>query len=443
MKRAIEKELWLWKERQSRAPLIIRGARQVGKSYLVEKFGKEAFKDCLVVNFELQPELSSCFDSLDPKNILQKLKIFLNVEIVSGETLVFFDEIQQCPKALMALRYFKEKLPSLHVIAAGSLLEFALEEEDFSFPVGRVEFLHLRPMSFLETLNAMGHQELIKQMEHWSLESPPDEATHEHCLKLIRSYLFVGGMPAIVDLYQKEQDLKLCERYQSALMKTYRDDFGKYAQKAKHKHLQRILDRAPFLVGKQFRYSKVDPDTRSRDLKLAVDQLSWANLLTRIYSTAANGLPLRSEANEKKFKIVFLDVGLLQLALGNLGSEMLKPNLVEIHRGALAEQFVAQELLAYSEHYLEKQLHFWQREKKGSSAEVDYVTHVQSQIVPIEVKGGSTGRLRSIKLFMEEKGIPLGVRISQSSLKLENGILSVPFYLIHALPRLVNSIAFV
>jgi len=247
-------------------------------------------------------------------------------------------------------------------------------------------------------------------------------------------------MPGIVDLYLKGRDFNRCERRQAALVKTYRDDFGKYAHFARHKYLQRVLDRAPFLVGKHFQYSKVDTEMRSRDLKIAVDQLSQAGLLTRIYATKANGLSLRAEINEKKFKVLYLDVGLLQFALGNLGSEMFHSGIIEIHRGALAEQFVGQELLAYSDYYTEKLLHFWHREKVNSSAEVDYVVNIEGKIIPIEVKAGSTGRLRSIKQLMEEKKISLGVRISEHPLTFEKGILSVPFYMIHALPRLIQEV---
>lgn len=440
MKRHIEKELWLWKDQSDRCPLIVRGARQVGKSYLIEKFGKEAFDDCLVVNFELRPELEECFTSLDPKDILKKLQAYLNATVIPGETLIFLDEIQRCPMALMALRYFKEKRPDLHVIAAGSLLEFVLQDEDFSFPVGRVEYLHMRPMSLLETLRALDRGLLVDQMQEWSLRSPPDAGLHQHCLDLIRPYLFVGGMPAIVRLYKNDGDFQLCARRQAALLKTYRDDFGKYAHHARHKYLQKVLDRAPYLVGKHFQYSKVDAEMRSRDLKLAVEQLSQAGLLSCVHATKANGLPLRAEINERKFKVLLLDVGLLQLALGNLATEMLQSDITEIHRGALAEQFVGQELLAYSDCYMEKLLHFWEREKKSSSAEVDYVVNIEGRIIPIEVKAGATGRLRSLKQLMEEKSLPLGLRISQRPLSFEDGVLSVPFYMVHAIPRLIAEV---
>ncbi len=437
MKRRVEEELWLWKDRADRSPLIIRGARQVGKSYLVEYFGQIAFKNIAVANFEFQPELETAFSSLNPQEIIKRLQIYLNVSIVPGETLLFFDEIQRCPKALMSLRYFKEKLPEQHVIAAGSLLEFVLADEKFSFPVGRVEFFRLGPLSFLEYLEAMGHRHLIEEMENWSIHSPPDEGLHQHCLELVRPYLFIGGMPAVVDLYVKERDFRFSERKQASLMQTYRDDFGKYAALTAHKYLQRVLERAPFLVGHHFQYAKVDQEMRSRELRMAVDQLCHAGLLTRIFATAANGLPLRAEINERKFKVLLLDVGLLQATLGNLRSEFHNPDMVEIHKGALAEQFVGQELIAYCDPYLERKLHFWSREARASSAEVDYVINLEGKIVPIEVKSGTTGRLRSLKRFMEEKDVPLGVRISQHPLSFKDGILSVPFYLIHALPRLI------
>lgn len=441
MKRLIEPELWHWRENNHQLPLIIRGARQVGKSYLIESFGRKAFESTLVVNFELDPQFAECFTSLDPHSIVRNLELYTDTKIIPGKTLLFFDEIQQCPQAITSLRYFKEKMPQLHVIGAGSLLEFAVHDENFSFPVGRVQFTHLRPLSFHEFLLAKEHHLLLEALESCTLENLISDVIHQRLLNLVREYIFLGGMPAVIDSYLRTNSFLESERLQTSLLKTYENDFGKYATQAQHQYLKRCYERSPFLVGKHFQYKKIDPDLRSRELKTAIDQLSYAGLITRVHATSANGIPLRAEINERKFKILFLDVGLYQRAMEVDSQAILQQDLLQVNEGALAEQFVGQELLAYGDYYVDRHLHFWEREKKGSSAEVDYVVNINSRIIPIEVKAGKTGRLRSLQQFMHEKACPIGIRISQYPLSFENNILSLPLYLIEQLPRLLTTIA--
>lgn len=440
MKRLIEKELIRWKDQENRLPLIVRGARQVGKSFTIEKFGKENFKNIITVNFELQPEFADCFESLDPNRITSRIELMTEMDLIDHESLLFLDEIQQCPKALLSLRYFKEKRANLHVIAAGSLLEFSLKEEDFSFPVGRVEFLYMRPLSFHEFLYNAGYHKLLKNLEVVTLNKSLDEPVHEQTLRILREYMLIGGMPAVVNKYIETKSFLETHRLQTALLESYRNDFGKYASKAQFKYLQKFFDKAPFLIGQSFKYVKVDPDARSRELKVALEQLCWAGLINRVFQTAASGIPLQAEVNEKKFKLIFLDIGLMQNANKIDPNIILTKDIWQVNEGALAEQLVGQELLAYGNDYENTILYFWERDEAGSTAEVDYVSQVGSRIVPIEVKAGTAGHLKSLKRFISEKNVDFGIRISQNPLERKDKIINLPFYLIDQMHRIIEGI---
>lgn len=437
MDRSIEQELYKWKDSTHRYPLLLRGARQVGKTYIIEKFGK-SFDLFELVNFEAQPEAIACFDSLDPIQIIQRLELFTKRRICPGKTLLFLDEIQACPQAILALRYFKEKMPDLHVIGAGSLLDFALTEEKFSFPVGRVQFLYLYPLSFKEFSWALG--------EHFSLlsqntpENPPSEEQHAYWSQKIKEYFLVGGMPAVVENFQSSHSLLEQSRIQDLLLSTYRADFGKYATKAEQRYLRLLFEGIPYQIGQHFKYSDIDPHLKSRELKVALEQLERAGLIHLIFSTSASGIPLASQIKPNKFKTLFLDIGLVGRSLQVSPELMLPSDLIHIHRGALGEQFVGQELLAYSDSYREEKLFFWEREKKPSSAQVDYIISLNQHIIPIEVKAGAQGHLKSLFQFMKEKESPLGIRISMQPLSYKDKILSIPFYMMEQVPRLVLSL---
>ena len=439
MRRDIEKELILWKAQKEKYPLIIRGARQVGKSYLVETFGKTHFQNNVVVNLEFQPQLKDCFKSLDPSEIINKLQLILGVQIKEDNTLLFLDEIQECPQAIMALRYFKEKMPKLPIIAAGSLLEFVMRSPDFKMPVGRVQFLYLEPMSFSEYLDAAGNQNLREFISDVKLTDSIDDVIHKKLLELLRIYIIVGGMPAALTEYLSSKDLMNCQRIQTALLQTYRSDFGKYAKISQHKYLQKVFDTAPRMAGQRIKYSNIDPDTRSRDLKNALNLLTLAGIVRPIYLTKASGLPLGAQINEQRFKINFLDVGLMQNSCGLQGRLSIEEDFMQINAGSVAEQFVGQELTAYSDRHQQVGLYFWAREKRGSMAEVDYVINIGSDIFPVEVKSGKEGRLKSLRMFIEEKKARLGIRISQDKLSYYDKILSIPLYMIEQMPRIVKS----
>lgn len=442
MRRDIEKELILWKSQEDRYPLIIRGARQVGKSYLVENFGKAHFQNSVVVNFEFQPQLKDVFQSLDPSEIINKLRLILGVQIKEGDTLLFLDEIQECPQAIMSLRYFKEKMPNLAVISAGSLLEFALRSADFKMPVGRIHFLYLEPLSFSEYLHSTGNQNLSQYLSEVKLTDSIDDVIHKKLLELLRMYLIVGGMPAVLKEYLSSKDMTNCQRIQTGILQTYRSDFGKYAKISQHKYLQKVFDTAPRLIGQRIKFSNIDPDTRSRDLKNALNLLALAGIVKPIYLTKASGLPIESQIDEQKLKLNFLDIGLMQNLCGLQGQLSIEEDFMQINAGAVAEQFIGQELVAYSDRrHQQGNLYFWAREKKGSMAEVDYVVNIGSDIFPVEVKSGKEGKLKSLRMFIEEKKSKFGIRFSQDKLSYYDKILSIPLYMVEQMHHLAKSIS--
>ena len=438
MRRDLEKDLFDWKGSKDRLPLLLRGARQVGKSYIVEEFGKKAFKNIVIVNFEFRPELKQCFTTFDPIEIINKLQLLTGENIEAEKTLLFLDEIQECPNAIMALWYFKEKSARLAVIGAGSLMEFSLNSLDFKMPVGRIQFIHLEPLSFGEFLLASGNEQLRHYLNQVQLNSEFDGAVHKKLMELLRIYLIIGGMPAVVKEYLESRNFLNCQRIQNSLFQTFRIDVGKYAKSSEHKYLQKVLDEAPRLVGDRIKYSNIDADSKSRDIKQALNLLKLTGIIYPVYATSASGLPLEAQVNEMKFKLNFLDVGLMQNACGLQAELSLTDDFIQINSGAVTEQFIGQELRAYSDSYLKRGLFFWARDKKSSSAEVDYVVSVGSLILPVEVKAGKTGTLKSLKLFMEEKKSLFGVRFSQEQLSWHDKVLTLPLYMAEQLKRLAR-----
>ncbi len=440
MKRLIEAKLIEWKESKQRSPLILRGARQVGKTYLVEAFAKQHFRNIVSINFEKKPEYASCFSTFEVKDILQKICVYQGAIIESGHTLLFLDEIQACPEAIQALRYFKEDMPELHVIAAGSLLEFALQEPGFKMPVGRVQYLYLKPLSFLEYLEAKHKFTWIEAIQSVTLKKPIPDILHQALLNEIKIYTMMGGMPAVVNHLMDEGISGAFQETQHHILETYRDDFAKYASMAKQMHLRTVFEQLPHLVAQQTNYHKINPDVHSRFLKEAIHYLGLAGIVYQIYATSASGLPLNAQSHFNKYKLFFLDIGLLTAKGGLLTQALMNEDILLINRGEMAEQLVCQELLAYQPAYTAAQLHYWAREQKGSQAKVDFVIQSGVNIIPIEVKAGSVGRLKSLQVMMVEKNIPLGVRVSQQALTYDETkkILSVPFYLVSQIERLIE-----
>lgn len=440
MKRDALKELIQWKNRTDRLPLLVRGARQVGKSYLIEEFGKNNFENYVEINFEYIPEAKRCFTTLDPFEIVNRIRLLQGVTITEGKSLLFLDEIQECQEAITSLRYFYEKMPMLHVIAAGSLLEFVFHQENFRMPVGRVQYLFIKPLSFGEFLTATGFENLREYLGSVTIQNPPENFFHEKLLSLIRQYLVLGGMPKAVNTFLQNNNMNDAQRIQTSILTTYQDDFGKYAKPLEIRYLQTLFVRVPFLISQRFFYKDVDPDLRSRELKQALELLMQAGIIHKSNSVSASGVPLKAQINEKEFKLFFLDIGLVNRTNGHSSTLLLEKDVILVNRGAIAEQFVAQELLAYFDPYSPPELYWWARDRLGSSAEVDFVIAQDAQLFPIEVKAGKVGKLRSLKIFLEEKKSPFGIRISQNPLIFEDHILSIPLYLIEQLPRLISNV---
>ena len=440
MERDIYSCLKNWKNEKRRKPLIIRGARQVGKTWLVEYFGKKNFEQFVEINFEFQPHFKTCFSTLNPFEIVEKIELTSNVDITQGLTLLFLDKIQECPQALKALRYFYEKMPELHVIAAGSLLEFVMDAEQISIPVGRVQNIYLPPLSFGEFLTACGEQKIRTYLKNLTITKQVPESVHIKCISLLRNYLYLGGMPESIALWLELKTFSKTDEMQQTLLQNYRHDFGKYGRRVNIFLVEKIFNHAPGMVGSKFKYSHIDKQTNSRDIKKSLELLIKAHIFHRITATSGSGLPLHSHSNEKVFKIFFLDVGLLQNSMGINKETYMSNDLLAVYRGSVVEQYVGQQLLALKKPFEEPSLFYWHREAKGSTAEVDYLWQKGEQILPVEVKAGKTGTLKSLRLFLSEKKVLFGIRFSLYPLSYTDSILSIPLYAIEAMPGLIEQV---
>lgn len=438
MKRDVYGWLKTWKSEKNRKPLMIRGARQVGKTWLAGQFGATEFEMFTEINFEFQSQMKSCFTSLDPGEIIQRIELSMNVDIVPGRSLLFLDEIQECPEAIKALRYFYEKLPDLHVIAAGSLLDFVMEGEDLSFPVGRIQSIYLPPLSFGEFLSACGENKLRKWLKGLPLKQEIPGAIHEKLVQRLRQYLYTGGMPETVGTFLDSQNLRKIDEIHQLLLQGYRNDFGKYGKHVNFRLLEKVFSKAPASVGRKFKYADIDRDVNARDIKKPLNLLIKARILNKVTSASGTGLPLAAHCNEKHFKILFLDVGLLQNAMGIAAETYMSENLLAVYKGLVAEQFIGQQLLAMGQHFVDPKLYYWQREVRGSSAEIDYLWQKGEDILPVEVKAGKTGTLKSLRLYLQEKKAPFGIRFSLHPLSFSNAVLSIPLYAVEAMPGLIS-----
>lgn len=395
MKRLISDKLHAWVDSPRRKPLIVRGARQVGKTHSVLSLGEERFEELAVLDLERDRSLHRIFDKdLDARRLLSELRIVLDRKIEPGRSLLFMDEIQSCPRAIMALRYLYEEVPELHVIAAGSLLDFALA--DISFPVGRVQFLEMHPLAFAEYLWAIGRDQAAG-----TVLSPPGTvsgAVHESLLDDLRAYFFVGGMPEAVLAYARNRSIPDAREVHRELCESYRQDFAKYAPRADPYCLDAVFSGTARNVGRQIKYSNLAEGYSNPTVKRAFDLLCKAGVATRVPAASPSGLPLGASANPRRFKALMVDIGLMQHLRGlPMDLEYGKTDLLHIHEGDMAEQFVGQELLAAQG----AGLFYWARQARGSSAEVDYLAVIDSEIVPVEVKSGPSGRLRSLHLLLD------------------------------------------
>ena len=431
MQRLVEQELLQWKNSFRRKPLILRGARQVGKTWLVEQFLAKDFDGLVKIDLERRRDLHSVFgENLDPKRIINLLEL-ATAKIVPGKTLLFLDEIQACPRALMALRYFFEELPELHVVAAGSLLEFAFSE--ISVPVGRIHYLHIHPMTFHEYLIALGKETMAGLI----MKDPSSisQLAHEQILNELKTYFFTGGMPECVKTWRDTSSLRNVAEVQSELIDSCRDDFSKYTPQADPACLDAVLLNVAKSVGEQLKYTRLNEVHTGPTNRKAFDLLTKARIIHKIAACNPSGLPLGATANPKKFKAAFLDIGLMQrICQVPIETEIRQNDLLAIYRGKLAEQFVAQEILAASA----GEIYYWSREERASNAEVDYLIVREGKIYPVEVKSGAAGALRSLHLMLKTyPECPAGLVLSSRCFELlpEQKLIFLPLYFAAALNR--------
>jgi predicted AAA+ superfamily ATPase len=431
--RTAEVGLDLWLAKPDRKPLLIRGARQVGKSFLVRMWAEKNIgaEQTLEINLEEQPRLRDLFKrSLDPLDIMRELHALTGFEFKEG-SLLFIDEIQSCPEALTALRYFYEKRPQQLVIAAGSLLEFILEE--ISFPVGRVQSLYMFPMSFSEFVAAVRGSELRDRLMRLSTTDPAPTLLHEELSALMRLYFKVGGMPKVVSAYVAGEDFALATvaTEQREILQDYSDDLGKLSKRVAWDVLQVVYSRLPsFMLMSNIKLSKLGDGLRAEKVRAALRLFELAHIVTKANSSSASKPPLESLADPSRCKYAFLDIGLLQSALGFDWSRLTPDaDLLEIYSGVFAEQFVAQELLCSQDLFTKPRLYYWDRSVKGSEAEVDFLIEVDSEIMPLEVKNSSRGRLKSLLLYLKEMSLTHGIILSQRNIEERDGLKWLPLYL--------------
>jgi len=438
-----------WWNRPGRKPLILKGARQVGKTYLIENWGAAHFESVLKVDLEREKELHSLFSQSDPRRVLEELAVLKGQGVVPGKTMLFLDEIQACPKALAFLRYFHELMPELHVIAAGSLLDFALREFEYSMPVGRIELLHLHPMSFEEYLEATEGAGLVEYLSRLTLGQPPSEAVQKKFMEALRRYFFVGGMPEAVRAYAERRDLLEVQRIQTALVETVQADFAKYGPRQLHELMRTTYRHVAENVGRKIKFVNISREQRAANVRRALELLTLSRVVHPVVHTSANGLPLGAERDERHFKALFLDIGLVNRMCGLdlVGTD----DLIAVNEGALAEQFVGQQLLCAAPAFAEPQLFYWAREARNANAEVDFVIGRHQDIIPVEVKAGKTGTLRSTFQFLLEKGRLRAVRFYAGTFALDKvklpgkegttvQLLSAPLYAAGQLDRLLKEV---
>lgn len=391
MKRNAEKELHSWMKRQNRMPLIIRGARQVGKTYLIEKFGREHFDSLIGINLEKEPSLHRLFETNDVAHVVRELELFSGRKLKPGRSLLFLDEIQACPKALACLRYFHEDMPELHVAAAGSLLDFALREFQYSMPVGRIEYLYLHPLTFEEFLAATGDSQLVNYIRDYQVGDDFSPVADKKLREALRLYYFVGGMPSAASAYVERGDLLDVQRRLASITATLQDDFAKYGNRAQQRAMRNILRFVPRHTGRKVKFANIDREMRSAELRKALELLELSRVITMVRHSAANGIPLGAEASDKHFKTLLLDIGLCNNLCGlSLPDEA---GLMTAVEGGLAEQFVGQQLLAGGPMFENRPLFYWHRERKNANAEVDYLLPLGEHIIPVEVRAGKSGSL--------------------------------------------------
>lgn len=429
MKRIIDYYLLEWKLSRARKPLLLRGARQIGKTYAARTLGA-TYENFVEINLEFEPDAARAFaGKLDPQEIIIVLAAYTGKKIIPGKTLLFIDEIQMFPQAITALRYFYELMPELHVIAAGSLLDFTIAQ--IGIPVGRIQVLYMHPISFIEYLACI-QPELVTMILQHDIQKPMSEIIHEKCLNFLSRYIAIGGMPAAIQDWIDYQDPLQISILHTSILSFYRQDFNKYAKKHEIKYVEKIFDQVPQQLGNKFKYNAIEGEYRKRELSPALDLLVTAGIVHKVYYASGQGIPLGAQQDDLDFKVIFLDIGLAQTTLKlNLAQWFVQPMQNFINQGALIEAFVGQELAAYSKPHTEKHLYYWHKDTSPYQAEIDYLIDIHAQIIPIEVKAGDGRTLKSMHRFLQtHANTPYGIKFSTQNYSLHQSIYSYPLYAI-------------
>lgn len=442
-----------WLHSKDRKPLLIRGARQVGKTWLVRQLAKLANLELIELNFEERKQDVSLFRTNDPQLTLLEIGASRNITIHSKKSLLFLDEIQAAPELLAKLRWFAEKIPELAVIATGSLLDFALDTHSFSMPVGRIGYLYLEPLSFEEFLIARQKIGLLNYIREYSIVHPIPEAIHNQLISLFKEYMIIGGLPAAVASWSNEKSLIKVSKIHHDLITNYRDDFGKYRGRLSIERLEDVMISVPKQLAQKFIYQSANPNVHSTQLKQALSLLNKARISHQIMSSHANGVPLAAETNDKYFKEIFIDVGLCCAQLGlTLDEVQSTTEITVINKGGIAEQLAGQILRTVFPYYIDPALFCWIRTTPGASSELDYILQHKNKVIPVEIKAGTTGTLKSLHYFMGIKKFDFAVRVNSDypsafnvNVKdtlgnaIQYKLLSIPFYLLGQIHRLIDS----
>ncbi len=426
--RKADTELKKWREESNHKPLLIRGARQVGKTKTIREFGN-SFESFVEINFEESPRLKSLFEEdLSPISICENLSAILKTSIIPGKTLLFFDEIQECPRAIASLRFFYEKMPKLHLVVAGSLLEFALQEMA-TFGVGRIRSMFMYPLSFSEFLAGAGEFQLLEIIKQSNPTKPINGVLHNRLIELVQKFICLGGMPEVAATYFETGDLYKCQQLLDDLIISIQADFAKYKKRAPVSRLIEVFQSVVSQAGQKFVYKKACIQANHKQIKEAIQLLINAGLVIPVTHSSANGIPLGAEANLQKQKMLLFDTGIFQRIMNlDLADFLLSKNFDAINKGNVSEQFAGLELIKVSSCYQTPYLYYWHRESRNSNAEVDYILPLSNKIVPVEVKSGTKGSMQSLFLFLEEKKLSQGIRISNENFSTYDSIEVYPLY---------------
>ena len=435
MERNVLDELKRWKQSEWRKPLVIQGARQVGKTWIMREFGRREYQHTAYLSFVDTPHAASIFEGgYDVEGVMQAISLMTGVPVEPGNTLVVLDEIQECERALNALKFLRENAPQYHIMAAGSLLGVAVRQRQMSFPVGQVDFLHLHPLNFREFLAALGEENLVETLE--KANEKLLRVIHGKLVNRLKEYLYVGGMPEVVSIYARSRDFSEVRRVQLQIIQGYENDFSKYTAPRDVPRIHAVWNSVPIQLAREnrkFVYKYLGEGARAREYEMAVEWLILCGLLHRVRRISKPGVPLAAYESPNAFKLYGIDCGLLGAMAGLDSRSMVENNAIfEEFKGALTEQFVLQELLSSTDW----KLAYW--EPENGMAEVDFVAQAGNEVIPIEVKAGVNLRARSLASYRARYEPTVSLRSSLAPLEYNSGLWNIPLYLVSGAEKMLR-----